>query len=270
MAPVAYAALVDMASQLADPAYLRFQYADDQKLRVRIETHARYSENPQPLVEWVLMLLDARPGDRVLDVGSGPGQYHDRLRSQRVVAIDSSAGMLAKVAVPAVRADAQQLPFRDASFDRVMANHVLYHVRDMTQALHEIRRVAQAGARVVIATNSRSTMQPLFALTDAAAAETGVEGGQTVALRFGIEDTELVHDVFPEARLAVYEDAFSFPSPEPVLAYVASMWIDHIDPARRVAFLASLERRVRHVIKREGALRVPKRSGCFVADVADR
>src|SRR5439155_11872644 len=141
---------------------------------------------------------------------NGTIHYHEHMLSQRVVAIDSSAGMLAKVAVPAVRADAQQLPFRDASFDRVMANHVLYHVRDMTQALREIRRVAQAGARVVIATNSRSTMQPLFALTDAAAAETGVEGGQTVALRFGIEDTELVHDVFPEARLAGYEDAFSF------------------------------------------------------------
>jgi SAM-dependent methyltransferase len=260
---------VTETSRLADPAYLRFQYADDQKLRVRIETHARYSENPQPFVEWVLTQLDARPGDRVLDVGSGPGQYHDRLRAQRVVALDSSAGMLAKVGVPAVRADAQWLPFHSRSFERVMANHVLYHLPDIPRALREIRRVVRAGGRVVIATNSRSTMRPLFALTDAAAAETGVEGGQTVGLRFGLEDTELVREAFPDARVAVYEDAFRFSSPEPVLAYVASMWIDHIDPGRRAAFLASLETRVREVIEREGLLRIPKRSGCFIADVAD-
>ncbi len=64
----------EMTSRLADPAYVRFQYADDQKLRVRIETHGRYSENATPFTQWVLARLDARPGQLLLDVGSGPGQ----------------------------------------------------------------------------------------------------------------------------------------------------------------------------------------------------
>lgn len=251
---------------MADPDYLRFQYADDQKLRVRIETHERYSENPVPFTQWILERVDARPGQRLLDVGSGPGQYHDRLRGVHVVALDMSAGMLAKVTIPAVQADAQALPFPARSFDRVMANHVLYHIPDMTRALREIRRVASPGARVVMAANGRTSMRPLFALIDEVAAEAGVPGYPVVGLRFALEDVVLVREFFPSARVEIYEDAFRFPSPEPVLAYIGSMWVDLLDHKRRAAFLAGIEARVRAIIQREGVFRVPKRSGCFVAD----
>ncbi len=166
----------ELVSRLADPAYVRFQYANDEKLRIRIETHERYSENPVPFTTWVLSHVDARPGQTLLDVGSGPGQYHDKLRGLRVIALDTSAGMLAKVKVPAVLADAQRLPFGAQSFDRVMANHVIYHLPDMTLAMRELRRVARPGGRVVMAANSRASMRPLFALTDEAAAEAGIAG----------------------------------------------------------------------------------------------
>lgn len=254
------------ASRLADPNYLRFQYADDEKLRIRIETHERYSENPLPFRTWLLHVVGARPGQRLLDVGSGSGQFHPDLHGLDVVALDISAGMLAKVTVPAVQADAQHLPFADASFDRVMANHVLYHVPDMPRALREMRRVARPAGRVVITTNSRTTLRPLFEMADAVARELGVAGYQTVALRFGLEDVELIGSVFPSARIEVYEDALRFTSPEPVLAYVASMWIDYLDPERRAEYLRRLDIRVREVIAREGMFRVPKRSGCFVWD----
>jgi SAM-dependent methyltransferase len=258
--------VTEQVSRLADPAYVRFQYADDQKLRVRIETHQRYSENPVPFTTWILGHVDARAGQRLLDVGSGPGQYHDKLAGVRVIALDTSAGMLAKVKVPAVRADAQALPFAAGSFDRVMANHVIYHVPDMTLALRELRRVSRPGARVVMAANSRTSMRPLFALVDEVAAEVGIPGYPSVGLRFALEDLPLVQQAFGTARVEIYEDAFRFPSAEPVLAYVGSMWVDLLDPATRAAFLRGIEARVRAIIERDGPCRVPKRSGCFVAD----
>lgn len=52
----------DDRSRLSDPAYLRFQYGDDKRLRVRIETHERYSESPEPFVNWVVRQVDAQPG----------------------------------------------------------------------------------------------------------------------------------------------------------------------------------------------------------------
>lgn len=245
---------------------MRFQYSDDERLRVRIETHLRYSENPVPFARWLAARLAAAPGDRVLDVGSGPGQYHAALAHARVVAIDLSPGMLAKVRVPAAQADAQALPFRDGSFDRILCAHVLYHVPDIGRALREMRRVAKGGGRVVIATNSRVTMRPLLELQNEIGRELGMPMEFSVGTRFGLEDADVVQAVFPSARVDVYEDAFRFETAEPVVAYVASMSVGLLPDERRRAFLARLGERVDAIVARDGVFRVPKRSGCFIAE----
>ena len=257
----------DVASRLTDPAYLRFQYGDDERLRVRIATHERYSEKGVPFPTWVLRHVAAVPGQRLLDVGSGPGQYHPGLRGVQIVALDRSAGMLAKVAVPAVRADAQALPFADGSFDRAMALHVLQHVPDRLAALGELRRVVAAGGRVVVATNSRTSVRALFDLTDGIARELGVGEVGGVGLRFALEDSELVRSVFPDARVEIYDDAFRFPSAEPVLAYVGSMSTGLLPPDVRAELFRRLAARIDAIVRRDGVFRVPKRAGCFVADV---
>src|SRR5688572_7393828 len=80
-----------------DPAYLAYQYGDADKLRVRRETHDRYSALPNDaFFDWVIDQLDPRPGTRVLDVGCGPGTYQSRIarRRARIVAVDVSDGML--------------------------------------------------------------------------------------------------------------------------------------------------------------------------------
>lgn len=219
--------------RLTDPQYLRFQYGDDERLRVRIETHARYSERRDDFFAWVVGHVKAAPGGRVLDVGSGPGDYHSRLAHARVVAVDLSAGMLARVRVPAARADAEALPFRDRAFDRVMANYVLHHMQDVGAALREMRRVARTGGRVVITANGRDNLAPLFDLQNAVARELGVAEEHSVGLRFGIEDLEVVRSVLPHARLVVRGDALVFPSIEPILACVASFF--HRSAAARPA-----------------------------------
>ncbi len=99
----------------------------------------------------------------VLDVGCGQGidlvEYASA--GARVTGIDltprhvelarshvEALGLTAAV----VNGDAEQLPFADASFDRVSSNGVLHHTPDMPAALHEIRRVLRPGgqARIVV------------------------------------------------------------------------------------------------------------------------
>ena len=70
-----------MSDRMVDPAYLRYQYGDSEKLRIRIETHERYSERPSNYQEWVIGRLAPQPGQVVLDVGCGPGSFH-RLLTQ--------------------------------------------------------------------------------------------------------------------------------------------------------------------------------------------
>jgi ubiquinone/menaquinone biosynthesis C-methylase UbiE len=103
--------------------------------------------------------LELRAGLRVLDVGCGTGDYL-RIMAPSVapgaaVGIDLSATLIARAQqrAPADEAnvsfrvgDAYDLPFAEASFDRVVAAQVLLHLADPWRAVAEMRRVlAPAG-----------------------------------------------------------------------------------------------------------------------------
>ena len=84
----------------------------------------------------------------VLNVGAGAGSYEPRgdgRRRVRVVAVEPSLAMLAQrgpAAAPAVRAVAEQLPFRDGAFDAGLATLTVHHWTDPARGLAELRRVA--------------------------------------------------------------------------------------------------------------------------------
>lgn len=251
-----------------DPAYVQYQYADDEKLRIRIETHQRYSEG-SGFQKWVADQVAATPGQSLLDVGSGTGEdYHPLFEGVELVAIHLSPGMLAKVRVKRVNADAQALPFADATFDRVMSNHMLYHVPDKVRALREMRRVIRPGGRVVITANSRSSYANLWELRNAAVAELGLPQYYGVGYWFALEDVNLVASVFPDVRVEEWRDAFVFPSAEPVLRYLSTAPASVESEFDRERLFALLRPRIEEIVAREGVFRVPKSSGCFIADVA--
>jgi arsenite methyltransferase len=113
--------------------------------------------------ELVRATLGARPGDRILDVGCGPGFYVTELleavgREGSVVGLDISADMLAVAAkrveghgnVTFHEADATSLPVPDASFDRAVCVQVLEYVRDVPTALREMHRALRPGGRVLV------------------------------------------------------------------------------------------------------------------------
>ncbi len=268
-----------MSEARVDPDYLRYQYNDADKLRIRIDTHERYSERTNDtFASWLLALVDAAPGQLLLDVGCGPGAYHAALASAgaRVVGVDASRGMLREVlaqaptAAAAAQADAQRLPLRNALFDRVMANHMLYHVPDQPAALRELRRVLKPSGRVIMATNGADNFARLDALHHAAASSLGYAGSPHDALRFTLDDLSLVRSVFPSAELFVRDDAFLFRDANSALRYYATGAIDAIehrpeDASHRAPLLREMGDAIAAIIAREGVFRVAKLAGCFVA-----
>lgn len=252
-----------------DPAYVRYQYADDEKLRIRKETHERYTEGGVGFHEWVMEQVGARPGQSLLDIGSGTGEdYHPLLRRVDIVAMDLSLGMLAKVrGSKRVNGDAQALPFQDEAFDRVMADHMLYHVPDKVAALREMRRVARPGGRVVITANSRNSYRNLWEMRNEAIAELGLPEHYGVGYWFALEDVELVECVFPHVRVEEIRSAFVFPSAEPVFRYLATgpASVETEEDCQRLFSL--MRPRIEEIVQREGSFRVPKTAGCFIADI---
>ena len=266
-----------------DPTYLAYQYGDAEKLRVRRETHDRYSELPNDaFFDWVVGQLDPRPGSTVLDVGCGPGTYQSRIAARRanIVAVDLSEGMLwealrqaaaERYAIWPVRADAQALPFGDAVCERVLAAQMLYHVPDRERALREMRRALRPGGRIVLVTGGWRESR-LMALHREAARELGYTEGDAGGARFTLHDLALVERVFPGAERRLHENALVFPDPAAVLRFYASGPFDGIrertaDGSHRAPLLTAMERRLRPIFEREGMLREPKTYGCFVAEV---
>ncbi len=93
------------------------------------------------------LVLYARGGAHVTGVDLTP--RHVELAGQHVRAL----GLDAEI----VEGDAENLPFADASFDRVASNGVLHHTPDMPSALREVRRVLRPGGKArIIVYNRRS------------------------------------------------------------------------------------------------------------------
>ncbi len=109
------------------------------------------------LVGVVSTFLDPTRSGAALDIGCGYGKYLPLLASQfqHVVAADLSAGMLNDVpdgAWEKLVADVEALTFADASFDTVLANHMLYHCPNIARAVSQLRRVLKPSSGVLIAT----------------------------------------------------------------------------------------------------------------------
>lgn len=110
------------------------------------------------------VLLDPRPGVRLLDLGCGTGDDVCFLSRSvgphgRVVGVDVSGTMVAEARrraqaadVPAsfCQGDAQALSFVDGAFDATRAERLLQQLGDPRQALDEMVRVIRPGGRVVV------------------------------------------------------------------------------------------------------------------------
>jgi SAM-dependent methyltransferase len=93
----------------------------------------------------------------VLNVGAGTGSYE--LDERALIAVEPSSTMIVQrppSSAPVVQARAEALPFKDRSFDAVMAILTVHHWTDRPKGLAECRRVARD--RVVLLTIDADVM----------------------------------------------------------------------------------------------------------------
>ena len=119
----------------------------------------------------VARAVDARPGQRVLDLAAGTGSSSLPFAAAgaQVVAADFSLGMLrvgkrAHPTLDLIAGDALRLPFADASFDAVTISFGLRNVSDTAGALREMARVTRPGGRLVVCEFSHPVWRPFRTL----------------------------------------------------------------------------------------------------------
>lgn len=108
----------------------------------------------------------------ILEIGCGAGSFTSLLTSQnkKVTGVDFVQNMLkiAKKTNPSaslVLASAEKLPFKDSSFNAVIANMVLHHLKAqgiLTQSLKEIHRVLKPGGTFYVFDHQDTFLSRLF------------------------------------------------------------------------------------------------------------
>jgi ubiquinone/menaquinone biosynthesis C-methylase UbiE len=261
-----------------DQNYLKHdQYKDASRLSARARLHSRYSRNPNGWFKWMFDLYEALPPQaRILELGAGaawlwasnlariPAGWDITLSDFSSGMLDDARRALADAAhrFKFEEIDAQAIPYPDATFDAVIANHMLYHVPDRAQAIAEMRRVLRPGGALFTATNGENHMQEIHRLMRRFGFQPQEWLGGFVAVRgYTLENAaEQLRAQFPNVEVRRYDDAITVTDAEPVVDYILSFPVTMTD--ERIAELRAV---VAAEIARSGAFAITKDMGIAIA-----
>lgn len=247
------------------------QYQTAENLNTRISIHEKYSINQQPFADWIMSHYEIEPNYRILELGCGTaGMWKGKLSSiaegVHLTLTDFSVGMLETAKknagdFPCVDygvVDIQNIPYKNDSFDMVIANMMLYHVPDLDRGLSEVRRVLKPGGKFYCATYGEHGIAEFI---NDALEEYHISGsiGKTFTLQNGGKSLA-AH--FSVVERFVRDDALA-------VTYIP----DFVDYVLSMSSLSSIENIDAEVLKKafeskseNGVLYVPKEYGMFICE----
>lgn len=207
--------------------------------------------------EDLLAQLDPKPGERILDLGCGPGQLTSQIanRGADVVGVDISLEMIgqARQNYPGLRfvlADAAKLEFTD-EFDAIFSNAALHWMLDAAAVARSVSRALRRGGRFVAELGGRGNIRRIEQAIAHILEDYGFKFDQYKRTYFPsvAEYAVLLEDAGLEVRFA---SLFDRPTPlegadgmKSWLQQFGSYYFDDIPLARRESALASVVERLK-------------------------
>ena len=211
------------------------QYRTTDLLRIRVETHARYSAREVDLHAECVRVLGLTGSASLLDVGCGPGHFPRYLRSHghigRLAGLDQSGSMIAEAEKAAAglgidwfTGAANDLPFADGQFDVVSARHMLYHVPDIHSAVQEFARVSASGGTLLAVTNGQRVTPHIADLQNDMLAHFDLPAVPEVGETFNVGNApRILAEVYPAVHETTVTNALVFTEPAPIVRYAMTM-----------------------------------------------
>ncbi len=114
-----------------------------------------HHNHPNPIMKFlerrrtnsIMKFLDVRDADSVLDIGCGAGNMLDEIMKGSLFGIDMSTFVLGLSKkrlgdrVNLFRGNAEMLPFKDSTFDRIFCSEVIEHTMNPQRVIGEIYRI---------------------------------------------------------------------------------------------------------------------------------
>lgn len=253
------------------------QYENASNLRARIRIHELFSTNKQGWMNWFFNNLYVPSNASILEVGCGDGSLWERNFSDipcnwNITLTDFSNGMLKdakkNLANKASRfkfkiADAEKLPFKDNSFDVIIANNMLYHVPDREKAFSEAKRVLKNNGLFYASTVGKNHMKEMREIVAKFNSENITTKSWDLTENFQLENGfKQVSKWFKEVKLKRYEDSLIVTDPIPLVDYIFSMPGNTKDIFTEDK-LQSLIKFLQEEIKKTGGIYITKDTGFF-------
>ena len=215
---------------------LKAQYRNSTNISARIRLHRLFSSNKQGWFPWIYEQCQITEGMKILELGCGNGRLWIENKAKlpadcEIILSDISEGMIRDVRreqslqddrFSFAAFDCHTIPYEDASFDLVIANHVLFYCKDVDRVCSEVGRVLKPGGRFVCGTYGVAHMQEVSRLVTQFD-ERITLSGENLYEHFGKENgAQALAPYFAEVDWQQYEDALIVTQAEPLIEYVLS------------------------------------------------
>ena len=215
---------------------LKAQYRNSTNISARIRLHRLFSSNKQGWFPWIYEQCQNTEGMKILELGCGNGRLWIENKAKlpadcEIILSDISEGMIRDVRreqslqddrFSFAAFDCHAIPYEDASFDLVIANHVLFYCKDVDRVCSEVGRVLKPGGRFVCGTYGVAHMQEVSRLVTQFDDRITLSG-ENLYEHFGKENgAQALAPYFAEVDWQQYEDALIVTQAEPLIEYVLS------------------------------------------------
>lgn len=181
-----WAKMINIINMTSRKEELIKQYSKGDNLQKRINIH-EYSTSTEGWYDWLFDRLKLQVGMKILDIGCGNGQIwvevRDRLPNNlKIILTDNSEGMLKEasnnikkyknlfdeknIEFTFIHIDAEDFRINENEFDRIMANHMLYHVSNEKRAdlLRTCRELLSKNGIFIASTVGNTHFKEMFEL----------------------------------------------------------------------------------------------------------
>lgn len=266
--------IISLIKMSSDDSSIIEHYKNAKNLSVRISLHDKYSQNKQGWFPWLYEQIDFSRVYKLLEVGCGNGKLWKNnkidLRNREIFLSDSSQGMVEEVRKSlgndfnCMVFDCEHIPFKDGYFDTVIANHVLFYVYDINNALKEISRVLKSPGVFYCSTYGSNHMKEINDIVKKFDSRIILSRTKLYDI-FGLENgLDILKPYFNDIKVKRYNDFLVVDKSKPIIDYIMSCHGNQneiIGPN-----LSEFRLFVDSIIRKKGYIKITKDAGLFICE----